>query len=299
MRKYSKIFWLGHEDNKDIFSNEEDIIYIEEKIDGANFRFYINDTGKIIFGSRTRILDLEKEDQVENKNFLRCVNYIKENLKDKDLSKYKGLIFYGENCIKHTIKYDLEKIPPFIGFDIYDGFYYNRSDMEKVFKELKLHIVPLIGKYKVKEVPLINDDFVPITKYAPKDTPNQKAEGVVIKNETTGIRAKYVRDKFKEDNRKIFGGKPLNKYDDTELINYKYCSNYRIDKSLFKLLDDGHDLELNLMKYLPSAVYEDLMEEEGNKILFSNYKVDFRLLRKLITKRALEVLKNVIINNKI
>jgi len=53
--KYLKIKIAGHEDNKRIFSDPEDDIVVEEKIDGGNFRFYIN-KGNIIFGSRTQQL---------------------------------------------------------------------------------------------------------------------------------------------------------------------------------------------------------------------------------------------------
>ena len=44
--KYTKIRILGNIENKDIFSDPEDEIIIVEKIDGANFRFYINEQDK-------------------------------------------------------------------------------------------------------------------------------------------------------------------------------------------------------------------------------------------------------------
>ena len=52
-KQYNKIYTLGYKDNKDIFVDPNDEIVIEEKIDGANMRFYVGEDGKLIFGSHT------------------------------------------------------------------------------------------------------------------------------------------------------------------------------------------------------------------------------------------------------
>ena len=84
--KYKKIKRLGDEENKEIFADKEDLIYIQEKVDGANFRFYITEKGELIFGSRTQEI---REDDKSHKNFMRAVNHIREKLKGKHLKKYK------------------------------------------------------------------------------------------------------------------------------------------------------------------------------------------------------------------
>ena len=118
-KKYRKIFVVGHEENKEIFKDKDDEIIIEEKIDGGNFRFYISEEGNIIIGSRTQQLTSnDGEDTNMNKMFRRCSDFVREKLSDKELDKYKGMIFYGENCVKHTLDYNWETIPPFLGFDI-------------------------------------------------------------------------------------------------------------------------------------------------------------------------------------
>ncbi len=45
--KYKKIRQLGHEENKHIFLDPDDEIVIEEKVDGANFRFMVSEDGKL------------------------------------------------------------------------------------------------------------------------------------------------------------------------------------------------------------------------------------------------------------
>ena len=105
---------------------------------------------------------------------------------------------------------------------------------------------------------------------------------------------------FKEKNAEAFGGNPnYNKdgHNDNEIIVFKYCTNPRIDKMIFKLIDEGHKLEMRMMEHLPKRVYADIAEEEWQEIIKSNWIIDFRKLRKLMTKRCQAVLKQVITNN--
>jgi len=303
--KYHKIKRLGDDENKDIFLNPDDEIVIEEKVDGANIRILIKD-GKIIFGSRTQQLTSDEGEDIKiEKNFRRCVDFIREKLKDVDLKPFNNLILIGECMVRHTLNYDWDKIPPFLGFDIYDIKEENYLDLNNVILNygiLNLPIVPIINICKASELGEINDDFVPISQYAPRENPNQKAEGLVFKNYKRQIFAKYVRDEFKEHNSKVFGGNPkYNKQGDTnnDEIVFKYCTNARIEKCIFKLIDLGEKLEMALMKKLPTMVYNDMMEEEWKEITDpkKRNKIDFYNLNKLITKRCLSVLEQVITNN--
>ncbi len=88
--KYHKIKRLGDDENKDIFLNPDDEIVIEEKVDGANIRILIKD-GKIIFGSRTQQLTSDEgEDTNIEKNFRRCVEFIRDTLKDINLKPFNN-----------------------------------------------------------------------------------------------------------------------------------------------------------------------------------------------------------------
>ncbi|MEX0596413.1 MAG: RNA ligase family protein, partial [Candidatus Paceibacterota bacterium] len=224
-RKYLKIYSIGHEENQNLLKNPEEEIVIEEKVDGANFRFYINQFGEVIFGSHSQQLSESKEHKYA-KNFARCIEYLKEKLYQRDLEKYKGMIFYGECCVPHSMNYDWEKIPPFLGFDInndenenYPKRYIPYPLVEEIYKELGLEFVPVVKVCKVKEIVKIDDELVPVSKYAiasgTEDT--RKSEGIVLKKYSfiegskdegdEQIFGKYVRDKFKETNALVFGDK--------------------------------------------------------------------------------------------
>ncbi len=295
--KYKKIRQLGDEENEDIFKNRDDLIYIQEKVDGANFRFYINDDGIIIFGSKGQQLNSnEGEDTNMQKNFMRCVNYVRGCLGDKDLSAYKGLIFYGECMNKHTIGYDWENTPLFLGFDIYDTItekFVSVEGMYGTYHNLELDVVPLIKTIQAKDIKEFTDKDVPKSKFY-----GGQAEGVVFKNSDKQIYAKYVRKEFKEKNVKEFGGSKKHAATDEDYFTAVYCTNARIEKIVWKLTDDGNKLHLSMMPLLIKAVYKDIWEENWNEITSTKQKtVNFDKLKKAFTQRCFHVLQNIITNN--
>lgn len=299
--KYHKIKIVGDVDNKGIFEDPNDEIIIESKYDGANFRFMIKN-GQIIFGSRTQQLSEDKEHQFQ-KNFQKCINHILEkfnDLDDKVKKSSNGKIFYGEDMVKHSINYNWEKIPPFLGFDVLDiksGKYLDYKHKNSLFESWKLDIVPLVKICKSNKIGKIDDDLVPNSKYISPSSIDLKDEGVVFKNYSKQLFAKYVREKFKEKNREVFGTNKRFAKTDDEYFVAVYCTNPRIDKCLFKLLDEDKKLEMKLMGDLLNMVYKDIWEENWNEIAFSKKKIDLNNLKKLVSKRCLEVLKQSIINN--
>lgn len=302
-KKYDKIKVIGDEENKDIFKNKSDEIILQEKLDGGNARIYITKKKQIIFGSRTQQLTSDEgEDTNVEKNFRRFVNYVRERWDDvkyiaPDLS---GYILYGENMVAHTMQYDWEKIPPFLGFDVYNmktGKYLNYKDVKKIFKSLKLEMVPILKICKAKDIKPMTDEDIPISKYASISSKDQQAEGVIYKNYNRQVMCKIVRQKFKEKNKEVFGGSKKFAKTDDEYFTAVYCTNARIDKCIFKLIDEGKGLSMTMMGDLLNMVYKDIWEENWNEIAFSKKKIDLLNLKRLMSKRCLEVLKQSMFNN--
>lgn len=299
-KKYPKIFALGKEDVKDIFT-DDDVILIQEKVDGTNMRFFIKDKS-IIFGSRTQqLMSNNGEDTNIGKQFKVIIEHIRQRLKGKRLKKFEGYIFFGEGMIKHTMSYDWENIPRFLGFDIMDietGLFLNWITAEKMFKQINLDTVPLIKTSKAKECREnpFKDSDIPITAYPPLTKPKLQAEGIVYKNYNKQIFAKYVREQFKEENAEAFGGTP--KYEETDdgKITARFCTNARIEKFIFKLIHEGDKLELSMMKKLPNLISDDIWEENWREIVKKYEVINPRQIRKIVTKRCLAVLKQVITN---
>lgn len=298
--KYPKIFALGKEENKDIFNDAQDDIVIQEKMDGANFRFVIKNN-KVIFGSRTQQLTSnEGEDSNVPKNFRRTCEHIREQLKEKDLNWYEGFIFYGEAMHKHTMEYDWERVPPYLGFDIYfikEKRFIDINESIKMFLDMGLSVVPTIETRKAGVITQLTEEDVPISAFPPRSNPTSKAEGIVLKNYNKQIFAKFVRAEFKEENAKTFGGTPKFEETDTGKIVARFCTNTRIDKAIFKLVDEGHELDLPMMKFLPREVNKDIWEENWKVIIDKYDHIEVRKMRKMITRRCLSVLRQVMVNN--
>ena len=293
--KYPKIYSIGHEENQNIFSNSEDEIVIEEKMDGANTRLLIH-KGELYFGSRNREIDESSKDA---KNFIRTVNFIKRVLDGKDLSFVEGHIIFLETMIKHTMSYDWDSIPVCLGFDIYtlkDNKFLNYKEKVRTFNKMGIPIVPLIKIVKAEKIKEINDKLVPDTKYPHPDAKDIQAEGIVFKNDKQNMRAKYVRDAFKEKASEAFGGTPKFGVGDDAKFVLKYCTNARIDKTIFKMIDEGAILEMKLMQFLPFTIYQDIFLENMSDILRSRQTLNLGKVNKLITKRCLSVLKQMITN---
>jgi hypothetical protein len=290
--KYPKIYAVGKEENEGIFSNPDDVIVAEEKIDGANTRFMVL-AGKIIFGSHNRPLD-NPEDE---KFFQRFIQHIK--LKVKPDPSIEGFVFYGEMCVKHTINYDWTKIPPYLGFDVFDlkkGQFLDHIGARRMFLSIGLSFVPVLWVKMVKEIGEVSEKMIPPSQYW-----NGTCEGIVLKNYGKQLMAKVVAEQFKEKNKEVFGlsKKQARVAGDEELLVATYATNARIDKKVFELMSDGHELAMTMMQELPKRVIQDIYEENWREILNSNYALSMRQVRILITKRCLAVLKNIITNNEL
>ena len=286
--KYPKIFRIGHEKVKGIFSNGK--IIIEEKMDGANVRWmYDTEQNRIRFGSR----NVELTDNKEYGQFKKFAEWIKQLNPD---NLQPDLIYYAEYMIPHTINYDWSKTPLILGFDILDGNKFIEYDVaEMLFSEINVPFVPVIDVIDAKEITKdYLDKVIPESRYY-----NGLAEGVVFKNYEKQIFGKLIAEPFKEVNKNIFGGSPKKAKTPEEYLLEKYFTPRRIEKVIRALLNEGYTLDMKLMNVLPKRVLEDVIEEEAYNIFTENITVNLKKLRKMIPKRCVSVLQRVMTMNEL
>lgn len=291
--RYPKVWGVGNKEVADIFTNPDDTIYIEEKVDGANFRF-ANLTRGVVFGSRNMELTPSQEGEY-TKNFQRCIRWIKNNVNFDAIPRNHMVI--GENMVKHTLNYDWENVLPFIGFDVMNLETQELLPYDQkisIFQEAGIEPIRLIGVVKASEV-VLDESAIPKSVYG-----GVVAEGIVFKNYDKQLTTKIVSAQFKENNRKTFGGNKKHANDDMERIVLTYCGNARIEKSIFKLMDEYEfSLDYTMLGELIKAVYVDMWEENWREIVMSQYKVQFKELRKLVAERCRNVLDQMMINNQL
>lgn len=289
-------------------------LIVQEKLDGANFRFTPTENGTI-FGSRN--VEFKEGDEPlpleeVNKSFRHGVKYVN---KHGELSKkYNDLTFYGECLHRHTVDYDIyeedgkpdpeyKQPPNVVIFDIRkDGEWIEPEKVREICNEVNL---PFVGIVDEIELPVRGkpDIDIPQSQFREPDENAENefdrkglAEGVVVKNTANGKRGKIVHESFKEKK------SSSNSSNNTQ---HKFVDMYiteaRIKKQAHKLVDEGKydSLKMDMMEELPKEVIKDAMEEEGWSIICdrNNIIIDEKSkdkIRSQSSKKCAKVLKEML-----
>lgn len=254
-RKYESISGIHKVSNKGF--NQGDIIHISEKIDGANASFMIDDDGVKHFFSRNKEL-------VDGDTLRGFTIWAEKNIKwDK---VHKGFIFYGEWIVQHKVVYNDNIKNTFKLFDIWDikeGKYLNPYAVKRIAEDLLRISTPdcfYEGEYQGLEH---------IKQFVGMSNITEKGEGVVIRNLTQGIKAKWVREDFSEV--KAVKQPKMQNLQALSLIE-QFLTLPRIEKFIYKGLDENTYDSLDvknygaIMKYLAEYVIKDIIDEEEDEI---------------------------------
>lgn len=301
MKKYPKIYRLGHDNNSEILVHGDDFLCVEEKVDGGNGSFWIDEKdGLLHFGSRNRDLTTDKD----LKTFALQQIKLGEMLEGKTINP--DYVYYIEWMQKHTINYT--NAPHIIGLDIRlkhsantegYGMFLGREAKEEEFKRLGIECIPLVWKGFVKDFKKLDVNTI-ITKSKYYDG---MMEGIVIKNYNRKSRqgnhqlyAKVVREEFKETNKAVFGG-IRNKNSDTKKIVDEFVTEARIQKATMKFVnEEGMALDLKLMSKVPTYVIKDVLKEEFGNIFAKYHFIDFKEMKRKVSKLCLFVIREMMEN---
>ncbi|MFB6187724.1 MAG: RNA ligase family protein [Halobacteriaceae archaeon] len=317
MKKFPKIKRLGEVESIDGAENVE----VQEKMDGANFRFtYLPDEDRLVFGSRNveyyhdgnqpiplkqkaqytlgklmdRVLLGNIETSPQNhtdKNFRHAIEYVRENIDMEYLKEYVDIhgqiTFFGEAMHPHTIDYNWDDVPSFLGFGIYSKRYdswTHPDEMERVYEELNLETVPRLY-------------FGPPSEYDFEDIPESQyadgtAEGIVVKTQE-GTMAKLRSEEFKEVNHSSSGASdPSKERPDEVVLAEKYATEPRILKEIHKMEDEGYIVQMKMMEDLWRRVFEDIIEEEFDSIFLGQYSIRTKDFRSEVASRTAQILES-------
>lgn len=195
---YNHIFTLGARGTESIL---DDYVYVQEKVDGSQFRWGVNEEGQLVFASKSVPINPDCPQGM----FKKAVEHIVRRF--AEVGCVKGVFFYGEVLQRprhNVLKYDAVPTNHIVLFDVYNA----RS-----------------GKYEPEALPYWSEEWVvdsiPVLCDGSKLTygqledmleresylGGQKIEGVVIKNYEQKVfmnnamhylYAKLVRQEFKE-----------------------------------------------------------------------------------------------------
>lgn len=289
MKKYPKIKEFGSEDISRLQADGS--VFIEEKLDGANFRFEVKDD-EFVFGSRN------VEGLGNNKEqFKPAVTCIEDRVEPNGVVQvmdekfgHHNFTFFGECMTRHTLDYDWDKIDGIVMFDIYneeEEKFITFVEKQDVFDKLGFDTAPLIT---IVDKVTREDLTIPESEYR-----DGKAEGIVLKNYNTQEFSKKRADEFFEKNDNAFGKPKTRATNDSEKFVSKYVTNARIEKIIYKIRDEyNRDIEMKIIPQLMDTVYKDIWEEEWDEIIWNNWELNFKEIRNMIGTRCEEVLRQVI-----
>lgn len=250
-----------------------DLISITTKIDGANASIAWDETtGKLEVFSRTNLLD--KPGALRG-----FYDYVKTEVEPKlDMSKYPGLVVFGEWCVGHSIKYNEDWYNKWRVYDIFDrkaGRYMTQKFVQEFCRQNGLEYVE-----ELYYGPFVSWDHC--RSFLKKSTAYGPAqEGIICKNMSRlwdedrrdPAYLKIVNDEFKESHkvkakREISPEEAAAKERGTTLAA-SIVTEARVRKIILKLVDEGIlPAELGpkdmgtVMKHLPKRVFDDCLKEE-------------------------------------
>lgn len=267
MKKFPKVEYPGDGKTNGIL---QDDVVVTEKLDGANFRFRFTQEGLEV-GTRNHSFDVY--DPNIPKAFNHAIEYL-QNLPEDTVNVLKGKgTLFGEAMHRHSIDYDdidwhfphkgsphvaLESdIPNVLVFDWYNDETEEWADwrqFEDLIADTALETAPIIEKGRPGDLDL--------------DIPSESVfggppEGIVVRRFDGTIRAKKVRQDFKEQHKQA----KITTQSQSEAGAFvvEYVTEPRIEKVAHKLVDKDmyEQLEMPMMEDLPEYVLKDALEESG------------------------------------
>ena len=237
-------------------------------MDGANIRFQLQQSGLIRFGDRSRVYD--DPDAVPDP-YHHAVRHVRENL-DRDalrraVDDVDAYVFFGEAMHHHTIDYDWERTPSFLGFDVWstaDDRFLSPDVVEGIYERLGLQSVNAVERERRAA------EFDPTSYEVPQSAwYNGPAEGVVIRNKRGG-RAKLLHPDFREVDETI----PVDA--DASTLAHRYATRQRFRKLAAKLEDHERAVTVEM---LYERTLEDIVREEHKRLYHGSDLVDMQAFR--------------------
>ena len=230
-------------------------LWLLEKVDGALLRFQLQPSGLIRFGDRNHVYD--DPDNIPAP-YQHAVRHVREHLERDALRSavddVEDVVFFGEATHHHTIEYDWERTPSFLGFDVWSataGAFRPPDAVEGIFEGIGLEPVNAV------ERELHTRDFDPDSYTIPQSAwYDGPAVGVVIRNKR-GDRAKLLHPDFQDVDTTVSVDSSA------EELAAAYATRRRFETIVGILEDRGQPVTFET---LYERVLEDIVREKHNQL---------------------------------
>ena len=243
-------------------------LWLTEKIDGAQLRVRLRESGLLEFGDADRVYD--DPDSIPL-SYRHAVRDVRERL-DRDalraaVDDVESVVLFGEATRYETIEYDWDRIPPFLGFGVWDGGsgrFLPPDAAARTFERLGLDPVNAV------ERELNTRDFDPDSYAVPESAwYDGPAEGVVVRNKKGG-RAKLLRSGFEE----LDGPAPLEA--SARELAERYATDRRFEATAAELRKRGEAVSFETLR---KRVLESIVREEHGRLFHPDCSIDLVAFR--------------------
>ena len=295
LHSYPNVYQLGHK----LVSNVLDgYVLVQEKIDGSQISFGIDNLGDLRIRSKNKEIDIEHP----NDMFRLAVEWIVKNRSNLQAGwTYRGE--YLQKSKHNTLAYSRVPINHIILFDICDGVesYLPYSEVKAEAERIGLEVVPLIAEGELTEANILarKDEWLSRESILG----GTKVEGVVIKNynvftaEKKVAMAKIVRQEFKEQNSSNWKDEHPTSQDIIQRLIETYRNEARWRKAVQHLRDAGElQGEMKDIPLLMKEVSADVLKECKDEIVERLFAYAWPKIMKGITRGLPEWYKTQIEN---
>lgn len=254
-------------------------LWLTEWIDGAVLRIQLRESGLLRFGDREQVYD---DPDAIPAPYRPAVQHVRERLDRNALraavDDVESVVLFGAATYRRTIEYDWDRIPPFLGFDVWsdDAETFRPPDVtEKVFEQLGLTPVNAFERERNTR------DFDPGTYRVPDSAwYDGPAKGVVIHNKKGG-RAKLLHPDFETTD-------DLSPIDDSpEELAERLATDRRFEAIAADLRSRGQPVSFET---LHERAFEAIVREEHGRLFDGDSSVDLLAFRSAVAERTGEFL---------
>lgn len=224
-------------------------LWVQEKVDGAPLRFRVRESGLLVFGDREHVYERDVP-----LPYRHAARHVRERF---DLDAFRAateraesVVFFGEATHRHAIPYAFDRLPSFLGFDVWSETrekFLPPDAVERAYRGLGLSPVNAFAK----ELRAI--DFDPESYEVPRSAwYDGPAEGVVLRNKN-GTRAKLLHPQYREVDRAESVEEGPATPPSPETLARRYVSARRVERVVATIERRGYPVEFD-------RVYERVLE---------------------------------------
>ncbi|WP_458189712.1 hypothetical protein [Haladaptatus sp. NG-WS-4] len=249
-------------------------LWIQERIDGADVRFQLEQSGVIRFGDRERVFDVDEIPM----GYRHVVRHVRESL-DREavraaIDDVESVVFFGVATRRQRIDYEWNRLPSFLGTDVWSdvkGRYLPPDVVERIYTTLGLTPINTFEK-ETRAV-----DFDPDSYEIPRSTwYDGPAAGVVARNKT-GQRALLRNPRFEGDDEST----PVT--DSPEALARRYVTNERIETVVAELERRNRPVTVETVY---ERVLEDVVRTEYTHLFDGAESVDLQAFQSEVAART-------------